>query len=81
MRVHNSTPSARAAPTNPAGSAIVNAIGRIRQVVRGENKVRHRYFVIVPGTADAQFLPYLWFQGLFGFPLRPQRPRLSLRRG
>jgi YVTN family beta-propeller protein len=39
--------------TNPAGSAIVNAIGPIRQVVRGEGKVRHRYLVIAPGTADA----------------------------
>jgi YVTN family beta-propeller protein len=39
--------------TNPAGSAIVNAIGPIRQAVRGEGKVRHRYLVIAPGTADA----------------------------
>jgi YVTN family beta-propeller protein len=39
--------------TNPAGSAIVNAIGPIRQVVRGEDKVQRRYLVIVPGTADA----------------------------
>ncbi len=39
--------------TNPAGSAIVNAIGPIRQVVRGEDKVRRRYLVIAPGTADA----------------------------
>ena len=36
--------------TNPAGSAIVNAIGAIRQVVRGEDKIPHRYLVIVPGT-------------------------------
>jgi DNA-binding beta-propeller fold protein YncE len=36
--------------TNPAGSAIVNAIGPIRQVVRGEDKIPHRYLVIVPGT-------------------------------
>jgi YVTN family beta-propeller protein len=39
--------------TNPAGSAIVNAIGPIRQVVRGEGNARHRYLVIAPGTADA----------------------------
>jgi YVTN family beta-propeller protein len=39
--------------TNPAGSAIVNAIGPIRQVVRGEDKARRRYLVIAPGTADA----------------------------
>ena len=36
--------------TNPAGSAIVNAIGPIRQVVRGEDKMRRRYLVIAPGT-------------------------------
>jgi YVTN family beta-propeller protein len=36
--------------TNPAGSAIVNAIGPIRQVVRGEDKTQRRYLVIVPGT-------------------------------
>ncbi len=38
--------------TNPAGSAIVNAIGPIRQIVRGEEKVQRRYLVIAPGTAD-----------------------------
>jgi YVTN family beta-propeller protein len=38
--------------TNPAGSAIVNAIGPIRQVVRGEDKMPRRYLVIAPGTAD-----------------------------
>jgi YVTN family beta-propeller protein len=37
---------------NPAGAAIVNAIGPIRQVVRGEDKIQHRYLVIVPGTVD-----------------------------
>ena len=36
--------------TNPAGSAIVNAIGPIRQVVRGEDKIQRRYLVIAPGT-------------------------------
>jgi YVTN family beta-propeller protein len=36
--------------TNPAGSAIVNAIGPIRQIVRGEDKLQRRYLVIVPGT-------------------------------
>jgi hypothetical protein len=39
--------------TNPAGAAIVNATGPIRQVVRGEDKVPRRYLVIVHGTADA----------------------------
>jgi YVTN family beta-propeller protein len=38
--------------TNPAGSAIVNALGPIRQIVQGEDKVQRRYLVIVPGTAD-----------------------------
>ena len=37
--------------TNPAGSAIVKAIGPIRQVVRGEDKMQRRYLVIAPGTA------------------------------
>ena len=36
--------------TNPAGAAIVNAIGPIRQLVRGEDKIQRRYLVIVPGT-------------------------------
>jgi len=36
--------------TNPAGSAIVNATGAIRQVVQGEDKIPRRYLVIVPGT-------------------------------
>jgi YVTN family beta-propeller protein len=38
--------------TNPAGAAIVNAIGPIRQVVRGEDKVPRRYLVILPGTPE-----------------------------
>jgi YVTN family beta-propeller protein len=37
--------------TNPAGSAIVNTTGPIRQVVQGEDKISRRYLVIVPGTA------------------------------
>jgi YVTN family beta-propeller protein len=37
--------------TNPAGSAIVNATGPIRQVVQGEDKIARRYLVIVQGTA------------------------------
>jgi YVTN family beta-propeller protein len=39
--------------TNPAGSAIVNAIGPIRQVVRGEGKIPRRYLVIAPGTVGS----------------------------
>jgi YVTN family beta-propeller protein len=38
--------------TNPAGSAIVNAIGPIRQVTRGEDKNPRRYLVIALGTAE-----------------------------
>jgi len=44
--------SLQAFMTNPAGAAIVNAIGPIRQVVRAEDKNPRRYLVIVPGTAD-----------------------------
>jgi YVTN family beta-propeller protein len=39
--------------TNPAGSAIVNAVGPIRQIVQGENKVQRRYLVIVGGTEQS----------------------------
>src|ERR1700720_3827574 len=38
--------------TNPAGAAIVNTIGPIRQLLRGEDKNPRRYLVILPGTAD-----------------------------
>jgi YVTN family beta-propeller protein len=38
--------------TNPAGAAIVNAIGPIRQVVQGGDQIPRRYLVIVPGTAN-----------------------------
>jgi hypothetical protein len=38
--------------TNPAGAAIVNAIGPIRQLVRGGDKTPRRYLVIIPGTPD-----------------------------
>ena len=37
--------------TNPQGSAIVNAVGPIRQVVQGNGGVRRRYLAIAPGTA------------------------------
>jgi YVTN family beta-propeller protein len=37
--------------TNPAGSAIVNAVGPIRQVVQGEADAPRRYLVVVPGSA------------------------------
>jgi len=38
--------------TNPAGSAIVNTLGPIRQLVQGADQTSRRYLVIVPGTAD-----------------------------
>ena len=43
--------------TNPAGAAIVNAIGSIRQLVRGENNAPRRYLVIVPGTPQNHGAP------------------------
>jgi YVTN family beta-propeller protein len=36
--------------TNPAGSAIVNTNGPIRQIVRGQDQYTRRYLVIAPGT-------------------------------
>jgi YVTN family beta-propeller protein len=36
--------------TNPAGSAIVNAVGPIRQIVQNEAKDERRYLVIAEGT-------------------------------
>ncbi len=38
--------------TNPAGSAVVNAIGPIRQLVQGADRIPRRYLIIVPGTAN-----------------------------
>jgi YVTN family beta-propeller protein len=37
--------------TNPAGSAIVNAVGPIRQVVRNDTESGRRFLVIAEGTA------------------------------
>jgi YVTN family beta-propeller protein len=39
--------------TNPAGSAIVNATGPIRQVVRGEATAARRFLAIRDGVGDA----------------------------
>jgi hypothetical protein len=36
--------------TNPAGSAIVNASGPIRQIVQGDPKVARRFLVVAEGT-------------------------------
>jgi YVTN family beta-propeller protein len=38
--------------TNPAGAAIVNTVGPIRQIVQGEQQVRRRYLAIAEGHAD-----------------------------
>jgi hypothetical protein len=43
--------------TRPAGSAIVNAVGPIRQIVRGERDVPRRYLVVAPGTAEQHGAP------------------------
>ena len=43
--------------TNPAGAAVVTAIGPIRQLVRGDDKVQRRYLVIVPGMLDGPGAP------------------------
>jgi len=43
--------------TNPAGSAIVNAIGPIRQIVESKDQVPRRYLAIFPGTAGENALP------------------------
>ena len=37
--------------TNPVGSAIVNAVGPIRQVVEGGAKAPSRYLILAPETA------------------------------
>ena len=39
--------------TNPAGSAIVNATGPIRQLVRTTDAASRRYLVIASGSAEA----------------------------
>ncbi len=43
--------------TNPAGSAIVNATGPIRQIVRNNATEERRYLTIVSGTPDALGAP------------------------
>ena len=43
--------------TNPAGAAVVNTIGPIRQLVRGESNSPRRYLVILPGSADRHGVP------------------------
>jgi hypothetical protein len=36
--------------TNPAGAAVVNTVGPIRQVVKGDGVTQKRYLVIATGT-------------------------------
>jgi YVTN family beta-propeller protein len=44
--------------TNPAGGAIVNAVGPIRQIVQGgDDGMERRYLVIVPGTPEQHGAP------------------------
>jgi YVTN family beta-propeller protein len=43
--------------TNPAGSAIVNAVGPIRQLLDGEDKIRRRYLVVLTGTPEKPGTP------------------------
>jgi YVTN family beta-propeller protein len=43
--------------TNPAGAAIVNAIGPIRQLVETDVKAQRRYLVIVPATGTTYGAP------------------------
>jgi YVTN family beta-propeller protein len=42
---------------NPAGAAIVNAIGPIRQLVRSNDKAERRYLVIAPGMPEKPGTP------------------------
>jgi hypothetical protein len=43
--------------TNPAGAAIVNAMGPIRQLVETDVKSQRRYLVIVPATGTTLGAP------------------------
>ncbi|QNP39506.1 YncE family protein [Lysobacter solisilvae (ex Woo and Kim 2020)] len=43
--------------TNPRGSAIVNAVGPIRQLVREGDVASRRYLVIAPGTSEQPGTP------------------------
>jgi YVTN family beta-propeller protein len=43
--------------TNPAGAAIVNAVGPIRQIVKPGTSPSRRFLVIAPGTTDAPGRP------------------------
>ena len=38
--------------TNPAGAAIVDTVGPIRQIVESKQEEERRYLVIAPGAAN-----------------------------
>ena len=42
---------------NPAGAAVVDAVGPIRQLVQGDGPVPRRYLVIVGGTPTSLGAP------------------------
>ena len=46
--------------TNPAGAAIVNTTGPVRQIVRGEAGYIRRYFVIAPATMGQSGTSVQW---------------------
>lgn len=43
--------------TNPAGAAIINAIGPIRQLVENDVKAKRRYLVIAPADGTKLGIP------------------------
>jgi len=43
--------------TNPAGAAIVTAVGPVRQILAGDDQVARRYLVVAPGTAGSLGAP------------------------
>jgi YVTN family beta-propeller protein len=49
---HGELQSLASFTTNPAGAAVVSAVGPIRQLVQGESKNPRRYLVITTGTAE-----------------------------
>jgi hypothetical protein len=55
--------------TNPAGAAIVNSVGPIRQIVQGEAKNPRRYLTLLKGTSANLDAPVQ-----VQIPLEPARP-------
>lgn len=54
--------------TNPAGSAIVNAIGPIREAMPGEDKIQRRCLVIAPGDGRETRRPGVTAGGIIVIP-------------